>query len=392
MRNSRIKNTIKVSEKKHGAYERLLLVVLFLYVFSSVIAFRYAEKSVFVNVYRYARLAIFAFFACDCLVDLVLQKRRLNLSSILIVFCGALIGILARQAYAVMLVILLFEFSKFELRDVVKYFIAALGFALVFVVSFSLLGIYENTEFTRGDKIRYGLGFSWTTNAPSIFSFFCLGYVFVRRSKITYAELAVLTAVSVPLYVFTDSRLSFVITLTGVFIGVLGKIFAKKSDFGFKSRAVVWIAALFPWMLAALSFICIALYSADIPVFGKINGYFSNRLELALQGLKRYGFTLFGNDIEWKRWDQNTFFDPAFKMFYVDNSYIKIFLDAGFVGLILVLCGYSLALKKSVKNDPYLTAFLILTLVGSVITPNLIGFTVNPFVFSLSSLNSSFLL
>ncbi|MBQ6727779.1 MAG: glycosyltransferase [Clostridia bacterium] len=384
MQNSHIKNTVKVSEKKCGNYERLLLVVLFLYVFSSVIAFRCAGESLFVDVYHYARLVILAFFACDCSVDLVLRKRRLNLASVCIGLCGVLIGVLAKQAHIVMLVILLFEFSKFELRDVVKYFVAALGAALILVVSFSLLGIYENTEFARGDKTRYGLGFSWTTNAPSIFSFFCLGYVFVRKSKITYAELIILTVAAIPLYIFTDSRISFAITIIGVIIGVCGKIFANKSDFRFKSKAAETVAVLIPWLLAALSFICVALYSADIPVFNKLNDYLSNRLYLANQGLKEYGFTLFRSDIEWHTWNQITFFDSAFEMFFVDNSYVKIFLEAGIVGLFLVLFGYSLAIKASFNKDRYLTALLLLVLVYGFIVPNLIGFTVNPFVFSLS--------
>ncbi len=95
----------------------------------------------------------------------------------------------------------------------------------------------------------------------------------------------------------------------------------------------------------------------------------------------KYGMTLFGQSIKMVG-NGGTTKISASQYFFIDCSYLYIFLRYGVFFLLITLAVYMMCCKKF-QNDPYFIVVIILISINCMIAHHIIELTYNPFALAL---------
>lgn len=262
------------------------------------------------------------------------------------------------------------------------------GFFLTIIVLLSQVGILEDYLFVRdAGHYRHGLGFSWTTTSAIIYFYFILGYIYVKQEKLKILHVIILEAFNYWLYRMTDSRMAFLISSIFVVFFAFQSINRKRWKFLSKFNRIY---ILVPIILFVFCIILFLNYNEINPMFIKLNELLSDRLSLGSSAIQKYGFSLFGQKIEWVGYSINT---PtkvdAVGYNYVDSSYLQLALNYGIFFVITILVIYMYAIYKAIRiKNYYLVAIYMAVLLFSMTEPRLMNLTFNPFpLFAFAQLN-----
>ena len=264
-------------------------------------------------------------------------------------------------------------------RRVITLSALVTGAVLAVTVILSELGIAENFLFNEaGARPRWGLGFSWATNGPTVLFFFVLQYIFLRKSKMKIWEYVILEAVNVYMFIRTDTNLPFLLmTVLLVFFAVEGA-FRNHWRALKHLKVLYWLAPLLICVFTIVLYFIVDLNSQTLTaIWNKINSALNNRLIYGRIGIMDYGITMFGQQIEWIG---NTIAsDGAEGVYnYVDCSYIRILLDNGIVYLAAAIALYTRLMVRAVKKADFWLVFIaLLTLAHSFTEPRLMELTFN---------------
>ncbi|MCD8022820.1 MAG: hypothetical protein LUF30_07575, partial [Lachnospiraceae bacterium] len=159
--------------------------------------------------------------ALCCVVIFLLYKKRYKVQEFL--FLGAIMGILAlvyfRTGYQnVVTITLLFMCGyRTNFRDIVKVSLFALLFSLAFVLLSWRAGLISDLvyyhQMVDGTVRAHTYGFSYYTYPPYILLAASMEWVYLRREKTSWAELAVTAGIAYVAYQVFTSRASFLMTL-----------------------------------------------------------------------------------------------------------------------------------------------------------------------------------
>lgn len=376
---------IKVSDGKKFLYNNGLLACLSFYILLDLLGNTVIGADIMTYI-RYFRFIVYFIFIFDIINDILAKNRRVTIFALLICLFSGAIFLVSRQRSVLVMTLLLLELSKFDLKIIIKNISITAFLGICVVIFCSLVGILENVQFPRENTIRYGLGFGWTTTAPNRFVFVCLGWLYIRKHNISFLELFLMAAIHAAFYYLTDTRLAFYVGLLIVIAGVVFK-FSNNFSLSFLSdkKILSVFLSLIPVLLFITSILFVYFYSKNNSLFIKIDELLSGRLHQSLEAYKKIGVNLFGNNVVWRGWSKETVNMVDYDYMYVDNSYLKIMFEYGIVGICLILIGYSFAIKKAVKDkDGVLVFSLIICCVHATISPSLVGYGENMFLYTLS--------
>ena len=385
MRNSRIKNTIKVSDcnadfrEKAGLFALAICTVAF--ILKTSVATRGYER-----VFNGFIFAACAFFVFDIIADVLKGNKRITIITPILFLAAVIITVCSEKWAFAIIVLVLTETSKFRPKSIALTVSASIFITVFAVVLSSVAGIIDNVDFSADGRTRYGLGFVWATVGASAFFFASLGWIYYRKRKITYAEIAAIAGVAAVFFVFTDSRLAFGLTVAVAISTAIIKIFGNKFSLLFLEKKSTRIALSFvPIIFALITALAVGLYAAGVPLFKEFNNILSGRLALSARAFNELDITIFGENIIWRGWDETTINTIGYDYFYVDNAYLKTLFDFGVVGFIITIAGYSFAIYNSLKKkDYFLSLGLMLVCLHATISPSLLSFPVNVCVFALA--------
>ena len=306
-----------------------------------------------------------------------------------------------------LLVTALLFMAAYELssRRIITLSALVTGVILAVTVLLSEIGLAENHLFDVAvGRPRYGLGFSWVSNGPTLLFFFTLQYLFLRKSKTKIWEYAILEAVNVYVFLRTDTNLPFVL------ISLIILFFAIQGAFKNHWRALRHLKVLYyliPLLICAGTIFLYYMPDLHLPaldtIWNKLNGVLHYRLYYGRMGIHNYGLRLFGQQIEWVGYSITA--DTAAGTYnYVDCSYIRILLNNGIVYLLAALEVYTRMIVRAVrKTDFWLVFIAIFVLLHSFTEPRLMELTFNvipvlaftrlgeePVIYSRESLRSVF--
>lgn len=253
------------------------------------------------------------------------------------------------------------------------------GAILAVTVVFSEIGLAENFLFNETvDRPRFGLGFSWATNAPTLLFFFILQYIFLRKAKMKIWEYVIFEAVNVYMFLRTDTNLPFIMmTLILIFFAVQG-VFKNHWRVLKHLKVLYYLAPLLICGATVFLYLVIDLDSHTwVSVWNKINDALNNRLIYGRMGFLNYGIKLFGQQIEWVG-NTITADSTAGTYNYVDCSYMRILLDNGIAYMLAVVALYTRMIVRAVKkSDLWLVFIAIFVLIHSFTEPRLMELTFN---------------
>ena len=223
-------------------------------------------------------------------------------------------------------------------------------------------GVLEDTLLIRGEvwgqgNVRHTLGFGY----PNTLALWGMAAVFAALLVFpqSYWGIALCLVLSQGLFLLTDSKAAYFSQLAAVFLCLLLRFLGPKLE-GKK-----WV----PWVcgglvaLVALGFAALSLlYREDSRIFGLLNTIFSQRLGYSNQGLRLFGVSLFGAQVDFG-WDP------------VDSLYTYGPICLGLVPSLFYLCLGVYSTYRAAKNGKWemvavlLAASLYCTMEYGLINP-----------------------
>lgn len=264
------------------------------------------------------------------------------------------------------------------------YIVVSLSIVLLAFCA-SLLNVIENLQYIRDDEfqlVRNSFGAIYTTDFASHIFTLLLASFYLLKEKLKTWHIVAGAVIAALIYLFCLTRLDVgCMLLTLVIFGIINfrkkrKSYRVRYETGSFQKRIVWFMPL----AAALMFAASAVYSSGISLFVKLDGIMSGRLALGHKGLVKYGVSLFGQQIDMVGNGGVT--EQVKNYFFVDCSYLYVFLRYGLIFLVVVLGIYVMCCKKY-RKDPYFLAAIVLVAINCMIAHHLIELAYNPFALAL---------
>ncbi len=304
------------------------------------------------------------------------------------IFLGvtALISYIAKSVTIFFNFLFIFGARDIENKKLIKFVLILQALITSVIVLGSFCGVVPNWEYLIGDRYRQSLGFFYPNRISSIYFFMVLAYCYLRGTRITLFELAVLVAINLFIYHFTNTRMAFAFILVTLFVYFVLK-FHKKPLKNTRVSRIIYLHSLY--LIPLFAVILCWIYRPDNYILKKINDFISNRLLLGHNALSTYPIQLFGQKIEWVGYGGLGYIYNELPGEYnaVDCSYINILLTNGIVILFVAIVGYILsAYSELIRGNRHFCIAILFMSVYCLIEPPYIESGFNPFVWTLSVL------
>lgn len=287
---------------------------------------------------------------------------------------SGLVTFFSKSAEPVKMFFILTAFSILPFDFFLRKYYNVMRFILLLVITLTAFGVIENILYDK-DRMRFGLGFDWTTTAAVFILHILILYNCVRRYKWKENEVYLYSFAIMIVYLFTDSRFIFVMSILFLTCAL------AQQKFHFFSYSQKWMRialVCLPIGLFLISCLCFLLYDANNEMWRALNGILSDRLALGHAGLMKYGTSIFGQPIQWIGY---SFQQVQGSYNYIDNSYVRFFLDTGILETIFYLGISSFGMWNFTQNNQLRKglSFLFLILLG-FIEPFFFNPLFNPFL------------
>lgn len=296
------------------------------------------------------------------------------------------------KAWLFLLFTLIFA-SCFEFEDVVNTIFSTQFVSLIIIVSLSSLGLMHDYVNNRVDgTMRHSLGFGYPAYSSQFIMFLILYYSYKKDFKISAEKLGLYQLLIVFVYFLTNSRTEFLVSeliLVCIFmnsVDILSK-FKKQVDFLKKAFATLFplypVGSLVAVMSYGFVFNNMNVNSLIFRIAQKANNVFTNRLYQTFYDFKRYGFSLFGSNIDLvgyflSKENENTIIRSNF----IDNEYMRILFENGLVFFIAFFAIAAIViwyLYKNKKDGLLFISFVITTI--SLVNARILSTTFSIFCF-----------
>ena len=375
-------NTKKIRMKSNSSLINNLFLCCFgTYVFFEIMLSTemiYILNSDILSFFRYSAFIVFFFFLILNETFPVIEKQTIYREQIILVFLeliGFLVFINSKNLHFLVYINFIYGLSKCDFKKVLKMSLFVMLFAFILTLLMSIFDFLPNITYSRDDRIRYSLGFGTSTLAQGLILFIYLAYFGLKGIKTSIFVNLITVFFSMLVYIFTDARSALVLTLLLVLVAFLIKI--KEINILFKKIVNIWlikdILILLPIISLFISLIVTYLLyiGNDFAIY--LNGLLSTRIRLQLDAFMNYDFSFFGNEFD-------TFVNNSYAG--VDNCYLFIYFNYGFIPLLIVLFGLSYLMKRAIdKHNLSLIIILCLLVIYSLTDPYLIDFKYNPYSF-----------
>lgn len=312
-------------------------------------------------------------FAISCLRHIKLDTNFFM--AIVLGLIGVLVKVFADSFTYVDLAIIFYASQRFDFKDTAKVALITVATACAFILICSQLGAIQDYPFTRGSKIRHGLGFLYTTFLSHYYLNIVLLYVFLRpRPKIV--EIIVLLLIDIAIFVATDSRNSFLLVILILAFVILAPSLKKITGVRlnkFFRNFVGWSFVLF----AVLCLVLPVVFDSSNSTWKSLDSVSSHRLSQTQASLNKYGVTAFGQDIEI---NGNGLYasnegiitasehNPSGDTNYVDSSFMQILIyDGAVVWVFLLAVATAASLRISKKDSALLCVITLLIVVHAAV-------------------------
>lgn len=249
----------------------------------------------------------------------------------------------------------------------------------------SRLDIIEDLVYVRdffGERNSFGIIYP-TDFAAHIFFLLSAWYYVIRKKLQTY-HIVLGAFICAIVYYYCKTRLdctTMALLLLGLWIiqrkdnGICDDG-NKKSIFNYLRKNAPWLGVAGFATMYVLSW----LYMPNVSIFQFIDRIISSRLQLGNQGLREYGFSLFGQHVLMNG-NGGSVIEPA-DYFYIDSSYLFTYLCYGVVFLSLILFIHYSCCKKYSKDRCYLLILSVIV-INCMIAHHMIDLAYNPFYLAL---------
>lgn len=386
------------------------LAVLSIYYFTllldmTTLSYSFAKAATLCKLLRYICYVYFLIMICKKFKSLDLNeynekiknfnKKQYFIAGVVIVALVSIVAnlVLTRNKALFFLLFTLIYASCFEFDDIVNTLFSTQFISLILIVTLSSLGLMHDYVNNRVDgTMRHSLGFGYPTYLSQFVMFLILYYSYKKDFKISPEKLGLYQLLIVFVYFLTDSRTELLVSeciLICIFMkstGILGRF---KNIVEFFKKAFTVCFPLYPIgsfvivMLYGLIFNTMNVNGIVFKIAQKLNNIFSNRLYQTFYDFKRYGFSLFGSNIDLVGYSLTKGNEDAIiRSNFIDNEYMRILFENGWIFFIAFFTIAAIViwyLYKNKKDGLLFISFVITTF--SLLNPRIISITLSIFCF-----------
>lgn len=231
------------------------------------------------------------------------------------------------------------------------------GVMLGFITISSWFGIIENYIEYSGDRVRQYLGFRYALYAPALLYNITLLDIYIKQEKIKWKNIICLLALNALLFYFTNSRLSFLLSVLSIVIAV----FYKYKKLYFEKKHFTYFIMIFSYLICGGIFYSLTIiFSWNVSWMKNLNDFLGDRLYLGQYSLLKYGISIWGEQISWVGNGLNVYGEKSKEAYlWVDCLYIQILQRYGIVFLIIFFAIMTMTMWMCYKKKKYLLMILL---------------------------------
>lgn len=325
--------------------------------------------------YAYFRGTAFKLILLACVGLLLVRELSVGLYTLRGVLfgacCAAMLLLMKKngssftQTVSACIWLYIFAARNLSFARIARFSAAVCAVSIVFVVLSALCGMITNYVVeTVGGRVREYLGFRYALYGPAmVLNVICLE-ICGRRAKLEWWRLAVLALASIGMYWFTNSRLSFLLSLLMIGGGVFLKL---RPRFLERHRRLCILLACSLLICFVASVVLTAAYDRANPVLYRVNQFLEGRLVLGKNSLDNSGVKLLGQKITWIGNGLDVNGKESYRSYtYVDSIYIQLLQREGIVFTLAFLAAFTAVAFRCVRRRKYhlLLALAVFSLRG----------------------------
>jgi len=351
--------------------------LLFYISFIIIVGSKYLGQTAFVNEYPLFSelIKILIILACIfLLLKYILEPhtKKFIIFSIVISMIVVAVSYNSDSFFILMpIVALMLNMNNIDINKVIKIWLIEIIALMIFLsicYRLNIVGEVINSGVRTGGKIRYALGYTYSTFSSNYFFHVTIFYLYLRKHIIKYVELIALFLINLYLYSLTDTRAVFYYSTAAIIVCLFLKVFKIKTYSLFLNKYSMLFSAIIAGVLSWS-------YRYRLPILEQLNLILTGRLRLGSAAFNNFDITFFGQKIRWI-FEQNMFSELTYN--YVDSSYLNILFRFGIIILLLILVGYYIVGSKNLSRNTYYTMMIVFLSLHSMFDPQLIDIMYNP--------------
>ena len=332
----------------------------------------YISRTIFLELFGDKILTVTRYFCMLIFfVKIVLTETTLHKRAAAVFITAAAVFIVVQENIntgmpLIQVLLLVYGARNISFRRICKVsLVSCLILWLIPILTYTV-GYHELERSEINGRVREYLNFVFVTFGAINFMniLFCTFYVFTepdragrnggiaQRKTVPWPLIILMSAVTVWLYMVTDTSLPFAICM--LFIAMYVVIVKFRIPFIRNNVPCRILAVTFFPLAAFITYYVSSIYDSKVKWMSKLNKFTHKRVAYSKQGLDTYGLHLFGTQIK-----ENTDSTKG-AYFYLDSAYIKDMIYFGLIVFIMILVFYTIILYASVvENDRTLAIWMI---------------------------------
>ena len=343
--------------------------------FSGISYTMFAYENDYNNYVKYVKIFCMMLIAFRFMLTRKWKKNEIVVISFLYVVL-AVIMVTLKNVTLPLMITMFFGAAKCDEKKLAKIYFSIIGTLMLVAFSASQLGIIEDRMLNRYrdgvQVVRHSFGYSYVTTFAEVFFFVVAASLYLRKGKNNVILIALIFVLTVLVYRFTDARLEvYTLVLMLIAVAFFDKL-SKLEVFRFYLKYSFLLSFIIIYSLIILYI----LFPYELAPFDAI---LSERLSLSVRGFKKYGFTLFGQEIPQQGWGTINF-DWKKGYFFLDSFYVNYTLKYGVLFFSILTFEISAAIKSVAKRgDWWLLLFVAFASFHGIFTGGLLSPETCPF-------------
>ena len=315
------------------------------------------------------------------------SKKELFVISILILL-GMITWRMAHELQLLIIVPFVVGAKNVNFKDIITWYVYLNVILLLTMAIFSLLGIIPNLIYRAAPRPpRYSLGLIYTSSLATHYFYLVLAYCYLRFSKLRWTDYLLIIIGDVIFMMITNTKLDFIATL--IVIPVM--FIAQRAFRGHKLSEILasvwWIAVP---ITSSIIIFASYFYDGSNHIMKAVDDLTSGRLGLGHRALTNYDINILGQTIVEHTYGGSKGLKLANQLngvshyFFIDSSYIRMFLLWGLLAFILIIVYMTyIAMRSIFRRTFVLAAIILIASLNFMFEPDIIKIIYDPFLLAL---------
>jgi hypothetical protein len=238
-----------------------------------------------------------------------------------------------------------------DFEKVVKLTIVVSSILLAVIVFSSFAGIIQNHFDSYVARPRHWVGFRYASFGPTLLFNISALVVYIRQEKLGKLELLILVPANVAMFIMTNSRLPFYLTILVLVFAYLSEYRTIPAD---KLKPLWMLMVISPLIFGSICVWAGYHYDPSVAKWASLNATLSGRLRLEYTSLTTRG-------VKWwpRAFPMTTdggVFNPGYN--FIDSLYILVLQEYGIIFSVLFMALVIYGLWKMYKRGEYYLLFV----------------------------------